>query len=327
MLLRRLLESGTCMLKSTPSMITFKYLRRDGDAPMTLSECFGREVRECRSEVVDSLRVHPNLRGVKLAAWVLAYHAGMTVHPMVSRRRASVGLMVEGRYVEVHFRRNQSDIYILRENFIERIYLCQDLPLGNVSTIVDLGANIGLSALYFQTQFPHARIVCVEPVSDNVEMLRINASANGLAWEIEQAAACGVPGTVTLHPNEWWSSSTVVEHVAEAREGNPGRMEKVLALPSEEVPGYTVDQILDRHQMPTVDLLKMDIEGAEAGIFAEDTAWLGRVKVLIIEIHDKYVTRSEIEAKLAEHGFEKQVGRPGPTDAFVNTRFTEAGRD
>jgi hypothetical protein len=41
------------------------------------------------------------------------------------------------------------------------------------------------------------------------------------------------------------------------------------------------------HQLESIDILKIDIEGAEKEVFADSTAWLGRVRAIIIELHDR----------------------------------------
>jgi hypothetical protein len=50
--------------------------------------------------------------------------------------------------------------------------------------------------------------------------------------------------------------------------------------------GYTIATLLAQSRFDAIDLLKLDIEGAEEQIFsATDTAWLDHVRVLVIETH------------------------------------------
>ncbi|MGW4365722.1 FkbM family methyltransferase [Nocardia takedensis] len=310
------------MSQSTPTrtrvpLFTLDYLKRDGDPPMSLLDRVRREITECGVELWDARRAAPVADLPKLGVWIVGYHAGMFFHPMASREISTVRVRA-GEPVTARFRRNQSDLYILRENFVQRIYgFDYRSYVGEPRVIVDLGANIGLSALYFQSVFPSARIVCAEPVADNVAMLRENARVNGFSWEVAEAAIAGADGTVTLYPNEWWSSSTTTGHVAQARESNSGRLESVLRLPSTEVEAVEVGTLLDRYGIETVDILKMDIEGAEAEVLAGDTAWLDRVRLLIIEIHTKYVDEDAVVDHLTAAGFTRVPGRTGPTDVFV----------
>lgn len=51
----------------------------------------------------------------------------------------------------------------------------------------------------------------------------------------------------------------------------------------------TVDVLLERHGIDHVNLLKVDIEGSEVGIFARPRDWMERVDRIVVEIHDKYI--------------------------------------
>ncbi len=296
--------------------VTFRYLRRDGDS-RGWAWLLAREAGECAAELGRVMR-QPVRDRPRLALWTAAYHAGMLLHPMASRRVSAASVTVRGRRLRLRFRRNQSDLYILRENFLHQIYdLDYERHAGEVRTVVDLGANIGLSALWLQARLPAARIVCVEPVAENVELLRRNASANGLGWAIEHAAIAERSGTVTVYPNEWWSSSSTTRSVSEARTGSRTRLEHVLRLPAATVPSWSVPDLMARHGLDRIDVLKVDVEGAEAALFAGDTPWLDAVRLVVMEIHRKYVDPTPIVAHLAAHGLRPVPGRPGPCDVFV----------
>ena len=222
------------------------------------------------------------------------------------------------KLINISFRRNQSDIYILSENFVTNIYdfNFEKYLKNGANHIVDLGANIGLSSLYFQYRFPKARITCVEPVQDNVDMLHLNCKQNQFKWKILKGAVQSKDGVVTLYPNEWWSSSTVTEKVANSREKKDGRLEKILKLPTEHVKAYCLDSIMKEANINKIDILKMDIEGAEEDVILEAGEWTRHVNILIIEIHTKYVNRQKIEAKLHELGFVEMPERE-VTDVFI----------
>ena len=71
-----------------------------------------------------------------------------------------------------------ADCFIFGEVFDHQYYR---LPLASPpATILDLGAHIGLTAIYFARVFPKARIACVEPHPDNVRLLRKNLQANAV---------------------------------------------------------------------------------------------------------------------------------------------------
>lgn len=105
-------------------------------------------------------------------------------------------------------------------------------------------------------------------------------------------------------------------NVAGAREGNAGRMEQPLALKPQRVRAATIDELSEEHGIDRIDVMKMDIEGAEAGIMAGNLDWLDRVGVLIVEIHRKYVEAAPILKALESKGF-SGADHHGPCDVFV----------
>lgn len=300
----------------------FKYLYRDGDPKMSIFSAAKRQLSEWSYEKKLVKKKTMPTEYAPLVRWIRAYHMGMFFRPLVSEETSKIKITLNDRPIFIEFRHNQSDLYILRENFVYNIYDFEyKKVVSEVTTIVDLGANIGLSSLYFQGCFPDARIVCVDPVKENVELIHKNAKNNNFSWIIERVAVQAKPGKVKLYPNEWWSSSTVTENVANARQSKKGRFEHTLQRPVEEVEAVPVDKILDRNKVDTVDILKMDIEGAEEQSLLNSEKWLHRVKILNVEIHDKYVNRKEIMNILSKAGFEKIPARKGPTDIFVNKGF------
>ena len=119
----------------------------------------------------------------------------------------------------------------------------KDLPSG--STVIDVGANIGLMCCSLAVQRPDLSIIAIEPVPDNVECLRQNVAENSIPnVEIIHAAVSDKPGTVRLSNNGPWSA--VREH---------GEVS---------VPAVSLDQFLDRN----VTYVKIDVEGWEPYVIA-----------------------------------------------------------
>ena len=50
----------------------------------------------------------------------------------------------------------------------------------------------------------------------------------------------------------------------------------------------TVDKVLEDFDLPQIDILKIDIEGAEKEVFSDTSAWIDRVDAIIIELHERY---------------------------------------
>jgi hypothetical protein len=55
-----------------------------------------------------------------------------------------------------------------------------------------------------------------------------------------------------------------------------------------EVEGLTFDELMERFSLDSIDVLKVDIEGAEKEVFASSGKWLDKVGMLVIELHDRF---------------------------------------
>lgn len=171
----------------------------------------------------------------------------------------------------IRLRGGGGDMFIFHEVLGDEVY---DLPPGALEgppqTIVDLGANIGMSTLLFASRFPQARIVCVEPHPDSAKLLRFNTASLGDRVTVVEAAIASEPGTLRLAlANEHYNASQV------------RRSDR-----SVEVQAVTMDQVITQAAMPHIDLLKMDIEGAERLILSAMPAWLRSVGLILGELHD-----------------------------------------
>ncbi len=140
-----------------------------------------------------------------------------------------------------------SDIYTVAEVFRERQYRLAR-PLGAEPTIVDAGANIGVASTWFLLQHPGARLLAIEPVAANHALLRENLGRDDRVM-LEQAAIGAAEGTVVM---------TLARHGAEHSVGGT-----VGDTGTEEVRCCRLDHLLDAHDIETVDLLKLDVEGSE----------------------------------------------------------------
>lgn len=157
----------------------------------------------------------------------------------------------------------------------DQVFLSQELelPLPGLAPahILDLGANAGYASVAFAARWPHARILSLEPAGDNFALLRRNAEGWPSITAL-QAAAWPHPARVGIaNP----SGPTNAYRLAEVREGG--------------IPGYTVPQLMVRQGWRRLDLVRIDLEGAEADIFRQADVWLDRVGVLVIELHDRVV--------------------------------------
>ena len=128
--------------------------------------------------------------------------------------------------------------------------------------IVDFGANVGVSALYFLSRNPQAKVYCYEPLPRNIERLRHNLRSFEGRYELTEAAVCEQDGTADFGWEETGKFGGV---------GVPSEQRMIVpAVDSNRV----LSEIIARHG--EIDLLKMDTEGSEGVLTARLTPELAR---------------------------------------------------
>jgi FkbM family methyltransferase len=184
-----------------------------------------------------------------------------------------------------------------------------------ILTIVDAGANIGLTSLYFAQAFPECRILAIEPEPDNFEMLVHNVRRLKDRVECVRAAFWPVDEPLQMDPEpfrggrEWARTVRRLEEVAVERA-------------SGKVPVVTPSGADARLGGRGVDLLKMDIEGAEAEFFADVERCrnlLVRTGAIALEVHPERIDLHQVLYALDEAGFLVVPGR----DFLFGIRRTE----
>jgi len=139
--------------------------------------------------------------------------------------------------------------------------------------IIDGGANAGFATRLFALRYPEARIFAVEPEESNFELLLHNTRHLPAVVPI-RAALWNRPASLAIaNPQDEKWAFRVAERSGEG-----------LAP----VSAVTIPDIMRRAGADGVDILKLDIEGAERELFSSAYEWwLGRVNTIIIELHDE----------------------------------------
>ena len=170
----------------------------------------------------------------------------------------------------IYLRPFSSDLKVFREIFLFGSYA---ITLPSVpAVIVDAGSNIGLSSIFLAKRFCSATIYSIEPELSNFELLKKNV-ANYDNIKVFRSALwhrdCCLRIT-DMTENHWAFT------VEECDQGSPGSF-KAMSISS-----FMIQNGIER-----IDLLKMDIEGAEREVFSADCGyWLARTRTIIIELHD-----------------------------------------
>jgi FkbM family methyltransferase len=186
---------------------------------------------------------------------------------------------------EVTLRRATSDFAVFDQCLLSKQYgaivqLIGQSPAGRpIRTILDGGANIGLTTVYFARCFPDARVIAVEPENHNYVACCRNVQANALRnVEVVRAAL--------------WKANEPVQVSSDFRDGRAWAFH-VSAHEGESelgtVDGVRIGTLASRFGIESFDLLKLDIEGAEKPVLLEDVEaveWVRRARFVALEIHD-----------------------------------------
>jgi FkbM family methyltransferase len=169
-----------------------------------------------------------------------------------------------------------SDLEVFYQIFIlEEYKSLRDLK--NVHLVIDAGANVGLSSAYFLSCFPQATVVSLEPDPANCEACRWNLRP----YDQREGRSVVVEGAV-------WSHCTSLSLSSNFADGRDWARQVVAHIQgeTEAVQAWDLNSILERQGGRPVDLLKVDIEGAELSVFGETAQlWLDKVRNICIELH------------------------------------------
>lgn len=158
----------------------------------------------------------------------------------------------------------------------------QVTPPSPPKWMIDAGAYIGDTSAYFLSKFPDLKVIALEPNPPSYEMAKRNLRPYGERVILLQSGLSSTDGVARF------SGDGTGAWIAGA---------------GFEIECTTVLSLLERYQIPRVDILKMDIEGAEEAVFSsQPQAWLSRIDMLIIEIHGPHI-RSLISRVLSDSGF------------------------
>lgn len=157
--------------------------------------------------------------------------------------------------------------------FVVRDYDIPEIDWSAVRSIVDVGANVGAATLWFALRAPRASIVAIEPAADVFATLEDNVARNHLGARVRpfRLAVGGQPGMVSIDPGRY---SLAARTVADDGDGH------------RRVPMVSLAGLLERTGLESVDVLKLDCEGAEYEILLNSGGdVLDRVGVIVGEFH------------------------------------------
>jgi FkbM family methyltransferase len=137
--------------------------------------------------------------------------------------------------------------------------------------ILDCGANVGLASLFFRCRYPTARVTAYEADPALFALLRANLAASGAA-DVETTHAAVWTSTGRLSFRCEGSDSGMIESLPGLVDGR-----------STTVPSVRLREVIERE---TIDLLKLDIEGAEHAVLIDCEPVLDRVSAIVMDLHE-----------------------------------------
>jgi FkbM family methyltransferase len=198
-------------------------------------------------------------------------------------------------------------LFLIHEIFVDATYAFE--RRRGRPRVVDCGANIGMSVVFFKAYAPGASILAIEPEPVTFAHLRETMTLNEIDdVELLNAAVARTEGTVRFYSNPA-DPGGLSAGLYPALSGDAGQEVRAIRLSS----------VIDK----PVDFLKLDVEGAEYEVVDDliESGAIGRVHEIVVETHEfeeRPGGRDRIAAKLRDAGFVVRLLRDAPTMSIVH---------
>lgn len=191
-------------------------------------------------------------------------------------------IKINKKNYNIAMRTSKGDLAIFYEIFWKQIYFIPFQISNKNINILDLGAHIGLSSLYFNIHYPNAYIYSVEASQDNFLILKDNLKFDSRNTPLPYAIY-DIDREI-LFNEKGHSYNYQVDIV-----GNP-------------IQAISVNTIMNKYNIAKFNLVKIDIEGAENILLKNNNNWLAYTDNIIIEIHPPY-NFEQLTSDLKPFGF------------------------
>jgi FkbM family methyltransferase len=222
------------------------------------------------------------------------------VYP-VARRMRGVNELHLRSGLQLVAPREEPLLSLFREVWVERRYLPARSSLAPDATIVDIGANVGVFAVWASLLVPLGRVFAVEPSRAMFAFLEKNIERNALTNVVAiPSAVSGTDGR-----SAFFSRGPGVMNTLYSVDNYQSRFQKL-----EDVDSVTLDTLFTRWRIDRCDLLKLDCEGAEYEILLNASPQaFRRIRALAVEYHVGLNEHrpEELVRVLASHGFQARI--------------------
>lgn len=183
------------------------------------------------------------------------------------------------------------------EHFYKLGHVVHDAPGCRITRIIDGGANIGDETARFRVHHPDAVIAAIEPASRNYRLLERNFTTDRNV-RLFHGGLWPKPAQLLVVAGACSQAFTVSEVV-----GNDHDQ-------SDLVRAFSIPEIMQAMGWQEIDVLKLDIEGAEKLLFTQNTAdWIHRVRCVIFEVadHESPGMTQAIYGAISDHRFRSTI--------------------
>jgi|GEM_PF-972834 len=197
--------------------------------------------------------------------------------------------------------RNDTTDVILYRNIIEKLeynFTASNQP----NVIIDAGANIGLAGVYFANKYPNSKIISIEPEEENFKLLKENTQnyPNIIALQCALWNEVGEVELLDVGRGNWAFMTGDGPHYDEIN-----ALKKIQKKYS--VKTVTIEGLLEDYNLGLIDILKIDIEGAEKEVFENYPAWVNHVQSIIVELHERMKKGCNEAFKKVEKEFDESA--------------------
>jgi FkbM family methyltransferase len=246
----------------------------------------------------------PSARDRNATLWLyLKFISRLMVFPLIRARKTSEEKVLGATMKLADY---GTFLGLISEIFFQRIYSFRSSSASPL--IFDAGSNIGMSILFFKRLYPRSRVIGFEPDPQTFELLQANVQRN--RWQ-----------NVELHNRALHTSEGEINFYTDADRIASGKMSTVRERFPDSANRTVRCQSVKTVRLSTfiheeIDLLKMDVEGAEIAVVAElaESGRLRLIKEMFIEYHHHLKvdedSLSRMLRPLEENGFGYQISSP-----------------
>jgi FkbM family methyltransferase len=240
----------------------------------TLRRAIPKQVYKIGADLLNAIQI---IRTNGLRTYLQLHHAKTSIEKYAV-------IHLKGITHPVHFRPNTPDVNTIVQNLIREEY--GQFPKGfEAEWIIDGGGYIGDASVYFLNRFNNCRILTVEPDRENTKL-----AIDNLANYSNRATL--IFGGLWSHKTEMYLTGSYVDSALTQQSAEGATKIAVVDIPT----------LMQGYEIAQIDILKLDVEGAEEEILCVNNQWLTKTKAVVVEFHGEEVKQKCIES-LHAYGF------------------------